>query len=154
MLASIARAANGAAGGLAEIDPLELSDVLGTPHVIVLDCRSTEEHEVSHIAGAHRVDPDWPRLPRALDDESLVVCACAVGLRSAAVAAELIKQGLVRRESCRNLAGGLFAWHNAGLPLVDASGPAARIHAYSRLWLPLLERRELSVLGRSGSVTG
>jgi len=43
-----------------------------------------------------------------------------------------------------DLAGGIFAWHGAARPLVDAKGPTDFVHPYDARWGRLLARPELA----------
>jgi rhodanese-related sulfurtransferase len=126
------------------ISPHELQDIVGRKGVLLLDCRSPEEHRVSHIAGAIRVDPDIVPAPAELPIGGTIICYCSIGVRSAAYAAALIASGLVPAERCLNLSGGIFGWYNWKLQLVDENGPSATVHPYSRLWRPFLIQTGLS----------
>lgn len=75
---------------------------------VLLDVRSREEWEVCHLDGARLIP--LPTLPSRLDEldrSSEIVCYCHVGLRSAAAAAYLRREGFPR---ARNLVGGIEAW--------------------------------------------
>lgn len=43
-----------------------------------------------------------------------------------------------------NLRGGIFAWHNAGLPLVNARGATRYVHPFNAAWGRLLTHRNLA----------
>ena len=149
-----------AIGGVASISPTALSRRLGLlpgqaeagrsndtaapaeSHMpllppLLLDVRTPAEHARSHLPGAVRVEPTAPRLrltPEQVAGRDVVVY-CAVGVRSTLLAlrheAEWRRLGAT---DVLNLAGGIFAWHGQGLPLVDAAGPVSRVHPYNRLW--------------------
>ncbi len=104
---------------------------------ILLDARSPEEYAVSHLPGAHRVDPEATSVP-ALDtlsrDRSIVVY-CSVGYRSARVASRLQDQGF---SDVANLKGSIFRWANEGRPVVRDSTPVQAVHPYDDTWGTLL----------------
>jgi rhodanese-related sulfurtransferase len=114
---------------------------------LLLDARSTSEYEVSHLRGALHA-PDEPAALAALSDaapEREIVVYCSVGVRSSALAEDLRARGFTR---AANLEGGIFAWANAGLPMVRGDGteePAERVHPFDARWGALLvaERRAL-----------
>lgn len=82
---------------------------------ILVDVRETSEYEQEHIPGSlllplSAFDPE--RFPR-IEGKKLVL-HCAVGKRSAAAQIQLRKTGY--RPPAINMAGGLRAWKDAGLP--------------------------------------
>lgn len=119
----------------------ELARELPATHPVLLDVRSREEFETSHLPGAV-LAPDLDSALEALSHSpnAPVVVYCSVGMRSSALAEELVAHGYT---SARNLEGGIFAWANAGEPLVAGDAPATKVHPYDRRWGLLLapERR-------------
>jgi rhodanese-related sulfurtransferase len=114
----------------------ELARVLPLEHPVLLDARTREEFETSHLPGAVLA----PDLDSALDvlsraPNAPVVVYCSVGMRSSGLAEELVAHGYT---SARNLEGGIFAWANAGEPLVAGDAPATRVHPYNSRWGALL----------------
>jgi glyoxylase-like metal-dependent hydrolase (beta-lactamase superfamily II)/rhodanese-related sulfurtransferase len=102
------------------IDARELSRRLAsaTPP-LALDVREPEEFvgELGHLAGSLLVPLDalehrLPKLAGYVDREIVVVCRA--GARSASAGAILQRAGFRR---VLNLAGGMLAWHSAGLPV-------------------------------------
>lgn len=126
---------------VAQVSVAELATELATAKPVLLDARAEEEFATSHLPGAHLA----PDLDSALDvlsrapDASIVVY-CSVGMRSSALAEELVAHGYTKT---RNLEGGIFAWANAGQVLASESGPATKVHPFDRRWGTLLapERR-------------
>jgi rhodanese-related sulfurtransferase len=119
----------------------ELARELPASHPVLLDARTREEFETSHLPGAVLA----PELDSALEalshrPNAPVVVYCSVGMRSSALAEELVAHGYT---SARNLEGGIFAWANAGQALASESGPATKVHPFDRRWGTLLapERR-------------
>lgn len=90
----------------------------GAPPMVV-DVREPEEFvgELGHIEGALLVPMDslQPRLPKLSGyiDQPVVV-VCRAGARSASASAILLKSGF---GDVKNLAGGMLAWAEAGLPV-------------------------------------
>jgi rhodanese-related sulfurtransferase len=113
---------------------------------LLLDARSRAEYAVSHLAGAVHA-PDEPAAITTLAGVAPareILVYCSVGVRSSALAEELRARGF----AAANLEGGLFAWANAGLPMVRAAAgggeePAERVHPFDARWGALLvpERR-------------
>ncbi|MGB1585515.1 MAG: rhodanese-like domain-containing protein [Thermoplasmatota archaeon] len=81
---------------------------------IILDVRTPAERAQAHIEGSHHIPLD--QLPQRLDElpEGRIVCQCLSGGRSAQAAMFLAQQG----RDVANMAGGIQAWHAAGLPLI------------------------------------
>lgn len=115
---------------------------------VLIDVRDDAEYRVSHIAGAERADPEMPIAdvlaqfsPKVAGRD--VVFYCSVGMRSSVLALEtqdaLVKAGAT---GVSNLRGGIFAWHNAGRPVVNAAGPTEAIHPYNAQWGKLLTRQD------------
>lgn len=91
---------------------------------ILLDVREPDEWEAGHA-------PDAVHVPLAalaasvddLDPGQPVVAVCRVGGRSERAAAVLLQRGF----DAVNLAGGMQAWHGAGLPVVTDAGASGSI---------------------------
>lgn len=116
-----------------------LADSTVTP--VLLDARTEAEYAVSHLPGAHRVDPDASPAELAdalegIDRERPIVVYCSVGVRSGAVARRLRTAGFARVE---NLAGSIFRWANEGRPLVRAGRATGAVHPYDAVWGRLLD---------------
>ena len=105
---------------------------------IVLDVRTADEYEVSHLRGAIRVDPDGdlPDFLRTLDHEASVVAYCSVGYRSSRLVERLRKEGFT---DAKNLEGSIFEWANKGYPLERDGAPVQEVHPYDAEWGRLLE---------------
>jgi rhodanese-related sulfurtransferase len=105
---------------------------------IVLDARAAGEFDVSHLAGARRVDFDKP-VPADLlaqAKERPVVVYCSVGYRSSVYARKLREAGVAN--AC-NLRGSIFRWATEGRPMVHGeSDPAATVHPYNESWGKLI----------------
>lgn len=120
------------------VDPAELEgELAGTDPPLLLDVRSSEEFAVSHLPGAVRAETEEQALA-ALEDvprDREIVVYCAVGYRSAELAAALEEDGY---SNVRNLRGSLFAWANAGRTVVRDGRPVHQVHPYDDKWGKLL----------------
>lgn len=114
-----------------ELNAKDLTDV------ILIDVRKKEEFAVSHLAGAINLTDPFDIAGLASETEKDVVVYCSVGYRSAAVVHELKNLGI---KNAINLEGSIFAWSNAGLPLVNQSGSTRDVHPYDEYWGQLLDQ--------------
>jgi rhodanese-related sulfurtransferase len=126
-----------------QVAPADLVEWMRDPNrppPLLVDARSTEEFGLSHLQGAVRVDPKQPDLaafahvPR---DQPLVVYDAA-GVMGAAMVVGLTQAGFSRVSS---LDGGIFRWVNEGHPVVNDSGPSAKVYPLSWSWGRLLKER-------------
>ncbi|GIV30796.1 MAG: hypothetical protein KatS3mg029_0147 [Saprospiraceae bacterium] len=102
--------------------------------IVLLDTRSREEYDVSHIAGARWVGYEAFDLGKVagLSVDTTIVTYCSVGYRSERIAEQLQKAGF---RHVYNLEGGIFGWVNKGNPVVDAAGrPVHKVHGYNAKW--------------------
>lgn len=101
--------------------------------VLILDTRSLEEYQVSHIKGARWVGYDEFTIDK-IDNfarDTTVVLYCSVGYRSDIVGKKLQDAGFGQ---VYNLWGGIFAWINEGLPVYRDDVVTLQIHPYSSSW--------------------
>lgn len=134
--------------GIGHCEPDVLAGRLrrGASGLTTLDVRSAEEFEVSHIAGAVRVDPnitanEFARRFAHLVEGRDVLAYCSVGLRSTAFAHRLRRTFIdTGANTVSNLRGGLFRWRNDGHPIVCRDGPAETIHPYNEYWARFLKQ--------------
>ncbi|NMH97014.1 rhodanese-like domain-containing protein [Pseudonocardia acidicola] len=104
-----------------QVDPAEATRLIHDGALLV-DVREPDEFAAGHAPGAvnmplEQLDPD------ALPRDRLIVTTCRTGHRGAKAAARLLAAGF----GVRNLAGGMTAWANAGLPVVRADGSPGTI---------------------------
>ena len=134
---------------IGHIAPAQVAPLIDDRKVVIFDVRQDAEYAVSHLPGAIHVTPGSSRadfLERYGDDvkDKTVVFYCSVGERSSAmasrVAQDLKARGAVTVE---DLAGGIFAWHGEGRPLVDAKGPTEFVHPFDSSWGRLVSRQDL-----------
>jgi rhodanese-related sulfurtransferase len=126
--------------GVEHISPEELRRRLdaGPKAPILLDARTRDEFEVSHLKGALRVDPDegLPDFLRALDRKTTVVAYCSVGYRSSRLVDRLQKEGFT---DAKNLEGSIFEWANKGYPVERDGDPVKEVHPFDEKWGRLLD---------------
>jgi rhodanese-related sulfurtransferase len=110
----------------------------GRESPMVLDVRTAEEYEVSHLPGAIRVDPDGdlPDFVRRLDHQAPVVAYCSVGYRSSRLVERLKREGFA---DAKNLEGSIFEWANKGYPLERDGARVQEVHPYDAEWGRLLD---------------
>lgn len=113
-------------------------------NMVLLDSRSREEYEVSHLQHAIWVGYEYfslDSLTKQLPDKNTaVVVYCSVGVRSEDIGEKLIKHGY---RKVQNLYGGIFEWKNEGYPVFDSGGRETdKVHAYNKQWGKLLKNGE------------
>jgi rhodanese-related sulfurtransferase len=109
----------------------------GRPAPLLLDVRTPEEWNVSHLPGARHAEPkaSVESVTAGISKETPIVTYCAVGYRSAEMAKRLRAGGF---SNVRNLEGSIFEWANERRPLVRNEQPVSRVHPYNALWGRLL----------------
>lgn len=122
------------------VDTATFDELTNGGGVVVFDTRTPEEFATSHLDGAILTDPkispeEFLAKHAAELKGKTAVFYCSVGMRSSRVASR-VAPGLkdAGAEGIASLKGGIFAWGYAGRPLVDASGPTAKIHGYDASW--------------------
>jgi molybdopterin/thiamine biosynthesis adenylyltransferase/rhodanese-related sulfurtransferase len=116
-----------------EISPAEAASEIDAGGVVLVDTREPHEFEEAHIEGGRLVPPGILRdaiASVAPDRSQRVVLYCRTGNRSGKAAEEMAELGY---EDVANVAGGILAWQEQGLPVVTAKGltPEQRMR-YSR----------------------
>jgi molybdopterin/thiamine biosynthesis adenylyltransferase/rhodanese-related sulfurtransferase len=105
-----------------QVDPAEARDELDRGEAVLIDTREPHEWDEAHLDGATLVRPVdvSERIAEVVPDHSQrVLLYCATGNRSARAADELRELGY---ENAASVAGGIQAWQEAGLPVVEAEG--------------------------------
>ncbi len=108
--------------GFTEVPPETVNQWLGDGDAVVIDVREAEELAQARLDGAVHVPMssfDPALIPT--DTGKKVVFICALGQRSEQVGKYVVAEGILAE--AYNMAGGLEAWAEAGLPL--EMGPAA-----------------------------
>jgi rhodanese-related sulfurtransferase len=99
------------------ITPLEARDIIKNTEVILLDIRTPEEYRAGHIQGAINIDyysPVFYKQISELDPEKKYVIYCRTGSRTGAAISIFNNLGF---NSVQDIAGGITAWRNVGLPI-------------------------------------
>ena len=101
----------------AEISPASATLMMNREDAVVVDVRETSEWAGGHIANARhialtQIDKHLVEIEK-FKQTPVIVC-CASGNRSQSARDKLVKAGF---EKVFNLAGGIGAWSEAGLPL-------------------------------------
>jgi rhodanese-related sulfurtransferase len=105
-----------------ELPPARVAEMLDGGGAQLIDVREGYEHEAGHVPGSRHVD--LSRLTEeaaTLDRERPVVFYCRSGDRSSMPAEAFRASGW----DAHNMAGGLTAWAEAGLPLEPEGGTVA-----------------------------
>ena len=103
-------------------------------NLVILDGRTREEFEVSHMKNAIWVGekqvPD--SLIEQLNRADTVVVYCSVGARSAKITENLREKGFDRSY---NLYGGIFGYIREGGNVINSRGDTVnKVHPYNKIW--------------------
>jgi len=112
----------------------ELGNAMSSENIYLLDTRTKEEFEVSHIEGAQFVDYDGFKKADVKDipKNAKVVVYCSIGYRSERIGEKMKKMGF---EDVSNLYGGIFDWKNTDHEVVnDLDQPTDSVHTYNFIW--------------------
>ncbi len=121
------------------VDLLSTADLVGLlssvdgKDLILLDARSSEEYNVSHLRGA-QLTPSERAASNVLegaDPDRLIVVYGSVGYRSASMVQRLMDRGYTNIHS---LEGGLFEWANYDLPRFRGNKQVQAVHPFDRAW--------------------
>jgi sulfur-carrier protein adenylyltransferase/sulfurtransferase len=116
-----------------EITPAQAASEIEAGGIALIDTREPHEYEEAHIDGGRLVPPGILRDEIASvvpDRKQRVLLYCRSGNRSGKAAEEMAELGY---EDVANVAGGILAWQEEGLPVITAAGltPEQRMR-YSR----------------------
>src|ERR1043166_9345226 len=101
---------------ITEISPEEAAAKLQDAAAVMVDVREQDEWEKEHIPHAIHLSRGTIELDieeKIPDPNTMVICHCGGGGRSALAAESLQKMGY---KNVRSMAGGLKAWKASGLP--------------------------------------
>ena len=105
-----------------ELSPQEVKELLDKGEAQLVDVREPYEWQAGRIAGARHIELEHLAGRAAeIDREKKVVFQCRVGRRSAMATQAFAASGY----DAYNLAGGITAWVEAGLPLEPEGGHVA-----------------------------
>lgn len=110
------------------ITPAQLSALLPSGDIVLVDVRPEVERAVSMIPGAISSE-EFEARASAFQDRQ-VITYCTIGYRSAIYARDLQAEGF----DVRNLEGSLLSWAHAEGELVNEAGPTRRIHVFGPRW--------------------
>lgn len=102
---------------LPDLDPSRAAGLLDRGEAILLDVREPQEWTAGHAPQAEHV-PLAQVSPGSVPQGRTIVAVCRSGNRSGKAADVLAAAGL----PVHNLAGGMKAWAQAGLPVVTDAG--------------------------------
>lgn len=134
---------------IGHITPAQVALLIDAQKVVLFDVRQDSEYAVSHLPGAIHVKPGTSRAAffEQYGEEvkgKTVVFYCSVGERSSSLANRVARDLKARGVAAVNdLAGGIFAWHGEGRPLVDAKGSTDFVHPFDSTWGRLVARQDL-----------
>ena len=97
--------------------PKEFSEKMIAENALLLDVRTPEEYNESHLKGALLInyhDADFMEQVNKLDKNKTVYVYCRSGKRSGHAQDKMLKQDF---KNVVNLEGGILAWEKAGLPI-------------------------------------
>ncbi len=127
---------------------LSALEVANENNLLIFDVREQAEYDVSHIKGAHQLNPNaWAssvlKKYQGKFTGKHIIFYCSVGVRSSKMArylkVDLLKQGA---KSVSNLKQGLFAWANNARPMVNTKGATPFIHPYNDHWGQLITSKD------------
>ncbi|MBX6325722.1 MAG: sulfurtransferase [Chthoniobacterales bacterium] len=104
---------------ITEISPQDAAAKLQSGQAVMIDVREKEEWDQGHIPGALHMSRGTIELDieeKIPDPETMVICHCGGGGRSALAAESLQRMGY---KNVRSMAGGFKAWKAAGLPVTQ-----------------------------------
>lgn len=109
------------------VDEVDFTELNEAPAQILVDNRSLEEFEISHIPGAIHISQ--------FDEKSAkgkrIVVYCTIGERSGRYVTDLNKRGI----PALNYPGSLLDWLHNGGKIEDSTGnPTHWVHPYSKSW--------------------
>ncbi len=116
------------------IQPAEFEKKVNQGELVILDIRSENEYNVSHIPNARFIDYDnfSEKDVENLDKDSEIVLYCSVGYRSERVGEKMKELGF---KNVQNLYGGIFQWKNTNHEVVNPLGsPTDSVHTYNKNW--------------------
>lgn len=119
---------------VAHVTVEQLSEMIGSSNLLLVDVRTREEYAVSTIKGAQNYETTEEI---AVSRGQVIVVFCSVGYRSARIADELRKRG---RSEVYNLRGSLFDWANKGFPLFQGKRQTFYVHPFNKHWGTLLKK--------------
>ena len=100
-----------------EISPTDAAAKSKSGEAVIVDVREKDEWDEEHIPDAIHMSRGTIELDveeKVPDNNTMIICHCGGGGRSALAAESLQKMGY---KNVRSMAGGLKAWKGSGLPI-------------------------------------
>ncbi|MFY0688757.1 MAG: rhodanese-like domain-containing protein [Cyclobacteriaceae bacterium] len=115
------------------VPQLKAAELASREEVVILDIRSIDEFNVSHIEGAKLIDYDSfnEQDVKDIDKSAEIIVYCSVGYRSEKVGEKLLEMGFPK---VLNLYGGIFEWKNNGFEVYNDRGVTDSVHTYNQKW--------------------
>ena len=105
-----------------DLSPQQVSELLAGGEAQLVDVRESYEWEAGRIAGAHHIELEHlASRSSEIEKQRKVVFHCRIGRRSAMATEAFAASGY----DAYNMAGGIQAWAEAGLPLEPEGGEVA-----------------------------
>jgi rhodanese-related sulfurtransferase len=105
-----------------DYSPQQVAELLHRDEIQLIDVRQADEYEAGRIAEGLLIElGELVDKAETIDRERPIVFYCRSGSRSAMATEAFRRAGF----DAHNMAGGLLAWHAAGLPLDPADGQVA-----------------------------
>ena len=115
----------------------------GESQPLLLDARTREEYEVSHLQNARLFsDLENSINQNERDFSTPIVVYCSVGYRSCQIAQKLQARG---HQRIFNLSGSIFQWVNENRLVYRDDLPVNVIHSYQKLWQYLLLNKNIQI---------
>ncbi|HEY9117314.1 MAG TPA: rhodanese-like domain-containing protein [Roseivirga sp.] len=123
------------AGSVQRIETVEAAELITEKDLVILDARTIEEFETSHLKNSLRFEES---LLSSLNKEQPILIYCTVGVRSNRVAKALSDAGY---KEVYDMKDGILGWANQEYPLIDNFGELTnQIHTYNKSFAPLLKK--------------
>jgi len=105
-----------------DLTPAEVADILERGAAQIVDVREPYERDAGYIDGSVHIELEHlaSKAP-TLDADRPIVFVCRLGARSAMATQAFRAAGF----DARNMAGGISAWADAGLPVAPEGGTVA-----------------------------
>lgn len=116
----------------------------GISQPLLLDARTREEYEVSHLKGAQLARGGFENFIKQSKNNfsTPIVVYCSVGYRSCQIARKLQSMGY---QKVFNLNGSIFQWVNENRLVYRNNRPVNTVHPYQKFWQYLLLNENIQV---------
>ncbi len=117
------------------IDSTSAQQLIEDKSPLIIDARTIEEFETSHLEQAMRFEPS---ILNSMDKKQPILIYCTVGVRSNRLAKQLSDAGF---REVYDMKDGIIGWANNAQPVIDSSNELTdRIHTYNKSVSPLLKK--------------